>query len=92
MKNILLFLSIIILLSCDIIEDPISPVNCYCNTTIVNSTSGEVISNKIVYDFIDNPESIGKWENDEGIVVNIDTINHTQTIVMRKCLTIDSKY
>ena len=91
MKNILLFLSIVLLLSCDIIEDPISPINCYCNTTIINSTSGDVISNTITNDFVYESESIVKWKSNEGIVVKIDSINHKQTIIMRKCLTLDSK-
>jgi hypothetical protein len=80
MKKLFLFIAAVILLSCEIIEDPPKPVNYYCVVLQVNSTSGKVISNEIISDFVFERESIEKWSRDEGISTEIDSINHITTI------------
>lgn len=91
MKKLFLIFAAGILLSCEIIEDPIKPVNYYCIVLQVNSTNGKVISNEVISDFVYEKESIDKWSRDEGMVTLTDSINHITTIKIITHLYPDSK-
>ena len=91
MKKLFLLLVAMILLSCEIIEDPIKPVNYYCIVLQVNSANGKVMSNEVISDFVYEKESIDKWSRDEGMSILTDSINHITTIKIITHLYPDSK-
>lgn len=87
-----LILSFLLLLCCTAIEDNVvSPVICYCIDLSVSSTSGVIISNETSTIFVDNPESIIKWKDYEGINVTKDSINSLYNIKIIQCINPDTK-
>ena len=91
MKRLLLILGLILLLSCEIIEDIQCPIICYNILLKVNSEDGKILSNEVLYDFVYEKESIDKWNHDEGIHIRKDTINHIITINTIICISPDRK-
>jgi hypothetical protein len=89
MKN-LLFIFFISLVCCSSIE-VVPPINCYVVEVLVSTMSGKVLKTTTQTDFVWDLEAIEKWKDDEGITISRDTIKHTMTIKMVKCVEIDSK-
>jgi len=74
-----------------IIDDYVSPMNCYCVTLLINSGSGAVINTETIFEFVYIPEAVDKWMQDQGVNVQYDTINNLTTIQMIHCIEPDSK-
>ncbi len=96
MKQILVILSLIVLLSCEKTteirpDNDNFPLNCYSVSLLINSTSGEIIDQEISFVFVSEPGLIEKWKNDEGINITKDTVNHIVKIQMIQCVEPDVK-
>jgi len=86
-----LLLTALFLISCEIIQDPPPPLNCYCVELMVSSSSGKILNTLVSSDFVYESGIIEKWKADEGINLIRDSINHTITIRMVKCIEPDIK-
>jgi len=91
MKKLLLIFALFLFLSCEITEDPLSPLFCYSMVLKINSATGEILSNEVLSDFVYERQSIDKWKADEGIHIKKDTINHIITINTVICILSDRK-
>jgi hypothetical protein len=60
-------------------------------TTIINSKTEAVIFQGTDYAFVYEQESLDKWQANEGIHIDKDTIHHTITIRAYVCMTPDPK-
>lgn len=92
MKKIVVitFMMLISIMISDCAPEQPHPIDCYEVTLIVSSATGDIIKNSAKHAFIYEVNDITYWEGISSSTVR-DSINHTITIKMTKCITIDSK-
>jgi len=82
-----------ILLSCEVIDEPIRPIHCYYSEIQVSATTGKVISINISSDFLYNREGIDKCKcnTESGPAYSKDDSSHIVTINSTYWIYPDSK-
>ena len=78
------------LLCCTAIEQP-TPMECYYVEIQASLTTGEILNVNTDHTFVYTSDMLSKWQNDEGITVKRDTVNHVVMITTRKCIEAESK-